>query len=885
MDMRDFSATPWYGEYLHFRDDPEYACSKTEKELSNLVCRVIGGAWRDSFVFRQTDMQSANGNDAFELSEENGQIVICGRNGVAMASGFNHYLKHFAKVNYNPIFEGNVRMPQKLPHLEGTIRRETNYPLRYALNFCTFSYTMAFWGWKEYEALLDWLAMNGVNLMLDIVGQEEIQRRLLRAYGYTEAEILEYLPGPAYLPWFFMQNMSGFGGPLPESWFTQRVELGRRLHDRMQTFGITPVLQGYAGMVPVDFAEKHPDAQVLPQGLWCGFTRPSMLRTQAQQGKDYYSEAADVFYAKQREVFGPITHYYAIDPFHEGGIMGDMTPGFVYHRVQEKMLEHDPKAVWLLMQWQGQLNDEKVCSFAKPGQVLILDLQADRRSYSDLMERHEIPWLWSMIHNFGGRMGVDGDVVTLADEIPKQYHSSNYMVGIGAAPEAMINGPIMYDLLFDMAWEDAPMDCHRYVRQYAQSRYGGTNAHTEKAWEILLDTAYGKKQTYAQGAAECVINARPSQVFRSASTWGHSLLEYDQSQFEQALPELLAAFDEFNHCEAYVYDLVDTAKQVLSNTANCLHADMMGAYKAGDLEQFRSISKTFLEIIETEDDLLRCCPAFSLEPWLAAARNCLPDADKSVKDLFEFNARALISTWGDYENSEDCLLDYSNRQWAGLTRDYYLPRWKDFIARYEESLVTGNPPKPVRYFDMEWQWANETSDLSNEIYTPSESSLKALAEKVCTKYTQAAVGTKASASSRVPTVNLALGEQVTSNAGEAPGYPLSNLTDNRLDTVWKASAPIWPVTLTLDLHKECPIREIAFSMPQVAGDYPMEYAIHALCSNAWVQVPTEARTTLLGTIATPCDLTASQVRLTLRCKGDAQDFVAELAQFAVYQRD
>ena len=112
------------------------------------------------------------------------------------------------------------------------------------------------------------------------------------------------------------------------------------------------------------------------------------------------------------------------------------------------------------------------------------------------------------------------------------------MKGIGAAPEAFDSGPVMYDLLFDMAWEDGPVDCGQYVREYAKSRYGGSDSHLERAWDILLHTAYWKKDMYAQGAGESVINARPSETFRSASTWGHSAFEYDQKALEQALPEL-----------------------------------------------------------------------------------------------------------------------------------------------------------------------------------------------------------------------------------------------------------------------------------------------------------------------------------------------------------
>ena len=99
MEIKNFQQTPWCAEYQRFQSDPAYAREKTARELSGLVGRVIGDPWKNSFVFRQEEIQSANGGDACELYEENGKIVICGPNGVAMASGFNYYLKKYALVN------------------------------------------------------------------------------------------------------------------------------------------------------------------------------------------------------------------------------------------------------------------------------------------------------------------------------------------------------------------------------------------------------------------------------------------------------------------------------------------------------------------------------------------------------------------------------------------------------------------------------------------------------------------------------------------------------------------------------------------------------------------------------------------------------------------
>ena len=57
---------------------------------------------------------------------------------------------------------------------------------------------MSFWDWDEYEAFLDWSAMNGFNLMLDIIGQEEVLRRTLNEFGYSDEEVKEFISGDVY---------------------------------------------------------------------------------------------------------------------------------------------------------------------------------------------------------------------------------------------------------------------------------------------------------------------------------------------------------------------------------------------------------------------------------------------------------------------------------------------------------------------------------------------------------------------------------------------------------------------------------------------------------------------------------------------------------------
>ena len=882
IETTDFSETQWAEEYERFENDEEYANQKTINEMSELVGRVIGDEWKDDFVFALRE-DNSDGKDIFEVSDgEDGKILIRGNNGVAMASGFNYYLRYYCKVDYNPLFASQLDMPETLPEVGETIVKETDYDVRYALNFCTYSYTMAFWDWDEYEAFLDWAAMSGINLMLDIVGQEEVIRRTLQDYGYTDAEIKEYLCGPAYFAWYYMQNMTGYGGELPDSWFENRVELARKMHDRMQTYGITPVLSGFSGMVPINFDEKYTDATVIEQGTWCGYTRPDMLRTYVDDGqKDYFSEMADYFYQNQRDIFGDVTNYYAVDPFHEGGRTGDMDVSLVYETVQQKMIENDEDAIWLIQQWSGSMTDAKLSGLKVKDQALVLDLFSEINPSYSVMERNDIPWVWCMLHNFGGRMGIDGNPDDVSQNIPDDYQSTEYMQGIGMTPEAIENSPMMYELLWDMTWTKDPIDYREWVQDYAERIYGGTNEDIQRVWEIMLETGYNSKDTYYQGAAESVINSRPTTNFTSASSWGHSDINYDKELLEEAAALMAKNYDTFKDSSAFVYDFVDILRQVVANSAQEYHTEMVSAYQNGDLELFDAISSDFLEMILLQDEILSCSSDFLVGTWIEDARSMVADSDDWTKDLFEFNARSLITTWGGYKNANGGgLRDYSNRQWAGLTKDYYYPRWEKWVNDAKAALTDGTAMPSTNWFLMEFEWANEKSDQGTAYATEaSGGDLKALSQQVLDNYTIADLEELVETPS-VQSENLALGKSVNASIATAEGSSTDLLTDGGKETLWQAAEHADSFTLSIDLEEEAQISGMEIDMQQIAGGFPYSYVVEAYSDGAWQIVAEDDSGEITSQTLIDWQGTASAVRFTFT--SDDASIVPAVAELIVY---
>ena len=101
-------------------------------------------------------------------------------------------------------------MPDVLPNILSPLYKCTKAKIRHAYSCCIHAYTMAFWGKKEWRKDLDWLALNGVNVIFDITAQEEVWRRFLSKIGYSHEEIRRFVAGPAYCGWA-VKNLYGFG--------------------------------------------------------------------------------------------------------------------------------------------------------------------------------------------------------------------------------------------------------------------------------------------------------------------------------------------------------------------------------------------------------------------------------------------------------------------------------------------------------------------------------------------------------------------------------------------------------------------------------------------------------------------------------------------------
>ncbi|MBQ8387681.1 MAG: alpha-N-acetylglucosaminidase [Clostridia bacterium] len=699
--------------------DTPYAAPITAEEALNylygIVERRVGGEYKSWFSFGLLERKK---HDFFEISERDGKIVIEGSCGVAVAAGLNHYLKHYCRVHLSQVGE-QTKMPATPPPVKGKIRKETKADARFAYNACVHSYTMAFWDKDEWQKEIDLLALSGINVVLDTTALEEVWRRFLGEIGYSHSKIKDLLSGPAYYAWQWIGNQMGQGSPLPDSWFARRTDLARRNHRIMRALGMEVVLPGFSGMVPNDIAEYDPDVKIIPQGIWCSFTRPDMLHPDHPSFDRY----ADLYYGILQKVFGK-NRYFTDALFHEGGNRAGVSERRVAAHVLGIMLKVHPDAVWVINSWQNNPSSELLAGIDKDKKkhLLVLDLYGEKApNYKDgcrdnphhgyAPEFDGTPWVLCMLSNFGGRVGLHGHLDNLIKGIPTALNGTEHCVGVGMVPEASENNPVLYDFLFDCIWQDdanAPLtqiDCEKWLSEYACRRYGVKSPAAERAWNILAQTVYkASLNMLGQGAPEAVTNARPARTVKAASAWGNSVISYDKSRLAEAEGLLASIYDEAKDSTAYLYDLSALSLQVLANKAQDLHADMVKAFDESDASAFDDVSSRFLEMIKKMDAAAAASPYFRLDRWTDMAEKLAADDDDFTKRIFLYNARALVTTWGSYHSSEiGRLHDYSNRTWSGLLGGIYYDRWARWISDRQKEL-RGDCTEPVNWFDMEWKW-------------------------------------------------------------------------------------------------------------------------------------------------------------------------------------
>ena len=678
--------------------DPQVAAAEA------LAQRILPKQYRSiEFVSAPSDS-----SDCYSLEFKGNKLVISGNSALSMAVGLNHYLKEYCHQTVTWYVRDAVKGPRRLPRFDGKISRKALVRDRFFLNYCTFGYSLNWWQWEDWERLIDWMALNGVNMALATTGQESVWMDVWRDLGMSDEQIRTYFTGPSYLGWHRMTNIDRWHGPLPQSWLDAQEELQKKIVARERELGIKPILTSFTGHVPRDLKSLYPEADITKLNAWAGFEE-DYHSWYLHPSDPLFAKVQDMFLAKQQEMYGECD-VYGIDPFNELD-PPSWDPDYLAEASRltyESIKKYNPEAVWLQMAWvfyhkRVHWTPERLEAYltAVPkGKLLLLDYYCDKIELYRITDKfYGNDFIWSYLGNFGGNTMIAGNFKDISSKLDRVYaEAGDEFKGIGCTLEGLDVNPFMYEYVLDRAWERTGTD-EDWIRQLADRRAGAADEDYRKAWEIISE----KVLKEVSGNVSAMLSARPTM--KGVARRNKVVMDYDNKDLLEAWKHL--AMSEDHDSPSWRFDCVNIPRQCLENAFGRINKSMLEAYGEGDAAKVDSLCVMMSGILDDVDRLVASDSYFLLGKWIEDARSF--GVDDAEKDYYERDARNIITTWGGRGKR---LNDYANRTYAGLVRDYYKPRWEMYFEAIKTSLESGTPVDEAAllnsHLDFEWAWVSRT---------------------------------------------------------------------------------------------------------------------------------------------------------------------------------
>jgi alpha-N-acetylglucosaminidase len=683
------------------------------KEAFAVIERLIGNRASD-FELSIIDKKQVNQSDWFEIETAGSKVKIKASSNTAICYAAYHFLRDIGAVLVS--WEGNrVGLPKVWPkYLK---KGDTPFEYREYLNACTFGYTTPWWDWKRWEQEIDWMAMHGVNLPTAMEGQEAAWQQLWKEYGLTSTELEAHFAGPAFLPWQRMGNINSLQGPLPPEWFTKKEALQKRILARMRALDMHPVVPAFSGYVPKAFAQKHPEAKITELKSWSGggFASTFLLDSKDPLFKKLGKRFIEIYTG----IYGA-SNFYLADSFNE--IEPPVSQDNKYEElsnygsaIYQTIDEAAPGAVWVMQGWLFGDNKEfwtkeatsAFLSKVPNDRLMVQDYANDRYKVWENQEAfYGKQWTYGYVHNYGGSNPVYGDLNFYKNELTSLLKNPNRgnIVGYGAMPEGLNNNSIVYEYIYDLAWNKGQEPIEDWLHAYLHARYGKkTTAVALHAWQLLLESVYNVKywQTrwWNDSAGAYLLFKRPTQeITEFKGNPG------DKKKLKQALDILSKEAKGYDKKNFIYYDLIDLSRHYYSL---CIDEDLIAcvkAYRDKDITKadqlFKKIQKQALAI----DNIMTGQPLNSLDNWVQSAAEYA--SSPQVAQLYVKNAKTLITLWG----GEGHLNDYASRSWKGMYKGFYWPRWKMFLQALRESAVDNTPFDEVKERELIKNWEIKWSE-------------------------------------------------------------------------------------------------------------------------------------------------------------------------------
>ncbi|CAJ0586739.1 unnamed protein product, partial [Mesorhabditis spiculigera] len=612
--------------------------------------------------------------------DSDGDKILAAESAVDALYGINYYLRTFCASQIawdGSSFSGGCdRVREHEVALDSP-------PIRFFGNPVTYSYSFAWWKWEQWQPFIDWLALNGFNMVLTPLGQDYLWKEVWLDLGVPEADLRSWLVGPPFQSWQWMGNLQSHGGPVSDHILKQQLELNLKIVTRLSALGIVPVMPMFDGIVPAAILKSFPNATLRQNRPWNKFNGTYSL----SPSDPLFQKIGRMFLEKQKKYYGNvIQNVYSADPFIEN--FPDLKamskakktphrthPDAVFAQTAKAIYEGcrsvDPKCVWVVQGWAFQdagwtsRHVKEFLTAVPKGRMLVLDTFGDEAPlYPAFNNFWGQPFVWCLLHNFGGSVQMHGNLKRIGKFWEQALASAPNLVGGGLVMEAINQNYVLYQYAIDAFWGEERAELSTWLMSFARSRYSVSRLAVpavHKLWTLLSDTFYSEPPS-TKPHFDVFIYKRP-KLGQRIKYW------FDTRLFPRIINSFAALNQSLGTNEMFRKDYADILREALQYTlGNKLILRINEAFAIGDEPSLREscteVDQAFMLLDETAN--------VQLEPLIRQARSW--GSTKEESDLLEHNMRLMLTLWGP----EGQIVDYARREYGGMISGYYRARWSFF---------------------------------------------------------------------------------------------------------------------------------------------------------------------------------------------------------------
>lgn len=680
----------------------------------------------------------------YRVRLHHGRIDAQGSSAIALVHGVAQVLERQGSLSITWEGRRSAPLPAGVDYDSGAIT--SPFALRAYLNTCTYGYSTPWWGWRQWQDEIDWMAAHGVDTPLAMEGQDYVWRALWRASGMSEAQVAAGMSAAPFLPWQRMGNLAGYRAPLSPGWIEKKHQLQIRILGRMRALGMKPVLPAFAGYVPKAFAKAHPHAKIYTMRAWEGFAptywldpsdplfaqlakRFIELYTQTYGAGDYYladafnemippiaddgSDATNAHYgdaiANTGAVESPAARAAALPP-----AVRDARLAAYGQRLYGSITAAAPHATWVMQGWlfgadKAFWTPEAIAAFLSrvpDERMLLLDIGNDR--YPGIWQKSHAfdgkRWIYGYVHNYGGSNPAYGDPEFYRQDIAavQSDPGRGNLAGFGLFPEGIRSNSLVYAYAFDLVWGEPQRPLADWLRDHTRARYGATSPALVAGWQQAIAGAYRTRywtpRWWQEHAGAYLFFKRPM-----AAGADYPDAPGDPVALRKGIEAMLAAAPA-RPAPMLTYDLVDLTRHYASIMLDARLKETLAAYRSGDIAK-GDRARTAMAALALRIDHLAGNQQETLGSWIADAR--ASGDTPAEKARFAQEAKAIVTVWG----GQGHLSDYASRAWQGLYAGYYLPRWQIYLDAQRAAALAHRPldeaATQTRVLAWEQQWLQD----------------------------------------------------------------------------------------------------------------------------------------------------------------------------------